>query len=94
MLESDHPQLEIIHNLTRKAIKFSFLGHERNELYLADRCLLANWNYSDDTETYRKMLIHSLQSHEEATVVYQELVSNNKELLEIKTTLQFLCGSL
>jgi hypothetical protein len=83
MLKHDHPQLEIIHNLTLKAIKFSFLGNERNELYLADRCL-QNWNYSDDNETYMKMLIHSLQSHEEAAVVYQELVSNNKELLEKK----------
>ena len=73
----------MIHNLTLKAIKFSFLGNFRNELYFADRCL-HEWNNNSSTETYMKMLIHSLQSHEEAAIVYQELVSNNKQLLETK----------
>jgi hypothetical protein len=85
-LKKVDPQLEIIHNLVLKAIKFTFFGNSRNELYLADHCL-KQWNHGTtdcSTMVYMKMLIESLQSHEEAAVVYQTLVSNNKELLETK----------
>jgi len=82
-LKMDYPQMETIHNLTLRAIKFSFLSNFRNELYLADRSL-KQWNFGDESESYMKMLIHSLQTHPEAAVVYQELVSNNRKLLETK----------
>jgi len=82
-LKDDYPQLEAIHNLVLKAIKFTFLGNFRNELYLADHCL-KDWNYGHNEETFMKSLVHSLESHEEAALVYQQLVSNNKKLLETR----------
>ncbi len=96
-LKDEHPPLNTIHNYVLRAIKWSFLGNFRNELYLADRSLQQwqsagtsargsgdNINAGVGGETYMKALLHSLRSHEEAATVYQELVSNNKVLLDTK----------